>query len=402
MVVALGSVQPVFKPLKTVPDGSEDKPAEGLAIPAIGELTIPSVVLGAATFSGFYNSEEDYSSAEPVRTVRLALRYGICGFDTSPYYGPSEIVLGNALKAVADEFPRESYKIITKCGRYGFNIKEFDYSGPTIRASIERSLARMHTTYLDAVYLHDAEFVCEQVGPLEGGNPHEALASQSAEYGLAPGQEGKIWGPGDERILEGIAELRKLQEEGKVKAIGISALPLPVLLRLALLVLHKTGKPLDIMLSYTHVSLQNSLFATHFAAFKERAKVRQLLTASPLCMGLLTPRVPTWHPASDAARATATEAHALLTGRGWAGGLPELATGFAFRKGEQLGMPVVIGLSTVAEVHQCVAAWRRVREAKDTAERDELEKTVADMFGDMQGYMWQSPEPKALLPLETK
>lgn len=40
-------------------------------------------------------------------------RYGIRAFDTSAYYGPSEIVLGGVLKALKDEFPRESYKLVT-------------------------------------------------------------------------------------------------------------------------------------------------------------------------------------------------------------------------------------------------------------------------------------------------
>ena len=111
---------------------------------------------------------------------------------------------------------------MTKCGRYGFKQKEFDYSPATIRASIERSLERMHTTYLDTVYLHDVEYVCAPVGPVVAGNPHDALASKSAEYGLAEDQAGKIWGEGDQKILNAVAELRKLQEEGKIRHIGMS------------------------------------------------------------------------------------------------------------------------------------------------------------------------------------
>jgi len=33
-------------------------------------------------------------------------------FDTSPYYGASEIILGSLLKALQPEFPRESYTIV--------------------------------------------------------------------------------------------------------------------------------------------------------------------------------------------------------------------------------------------------------------------------------------------------
>ena len=117
---------------------------------------------------------------------------------------------------------------MTKCGRYGSKQSEFDYSPATIRASVERSLARLHTTYLDTVYLHDVEYVCTPVGPAgAAGNPDAALAAQSAEYGLAEGQEGKIWGPGDQKILDAVAELRRLQDEGMVKNVGISgAFPL--------------------------------------------------------------------------------------------------------------------------------------------------------------------------------
>ena len=38
--------------------------------------------------------------------------YGVNAFDTSAYYGESEIVLGTALKALAREFPRTSYKLV--------------------------------------------------------------------------------------------------------------------------------------------------------------------------------------------------------------------------------------------------------------------------------------------------
>lgn len=39
-------------------------------------------------------------------------RYGIRAFDTAAFYGPSEIILGTALKALENEFPRSSYQIV--------------------------------------------------------------------------------------------------------------------------------------------------------------------------------------------------------------------------------------------------------------------------------------------------
>lgn len=41
--------------------------------------------------------------------------YGINTFDTSPYYGNSEVVLGGLLKALAPEFPRAAYRLVSPC-----------------------------------------------------------------------------------------------------------------------------------------------------------------------------------------------------------------------------------------------------------------------------------------------
>ncbi|RPD62043.1 Aldo/keto reductase [Lentinus tigrinus ALCF2SS1-7] len=398
MVIKLDSVQPVFALplLEEIPDDDGDVPIEGPALTSIGPLALPDIVFGAATFSNNYNSDDLLASDVPVRTVRLALRYGIRAFDTSAYYGPSEIVLGTALKVLEPLFPRSSYQLMTKVGRYGLLQSEFDYSPATIRKSVERSLERLHTTYLDTVYVHDVEFVCTPVGPIAPAKPEQILADKekAAEYGLAPGQEGKIWGAGDEKVLAAVAELRKLQEEGKIKHIGISAYPLPTLLRIATLVLHATSKPLDVLLSYSHMSLQNSAHATYAPAFRERAKVGQLLTASPLNMGLLTPKPPSWHPASPAVKEAAQKAVKLCVDEQWPGGLPNLAVGYGYRKGAEVDMPVVVGLSNPEEVHESVRAWRAVKEGKDKEKRVALEEKVISMFGDGFGWSWASPPPE--------
>ena len=59
------------------------------------------------------------------------------------------MIVGNCLRALKDEFPRESYKIITKCGRYGDD--GFDYAPQTIEKSVRRSLDRLGCGYLDVV-----------------------------------------------------------------------------------------------------------------------------------------------------------------------------------------------------------------------------------------------------------
>jgi D-arabinose 1-dehydrogenase len=78
------------------------------------------------------------------------------------------------------------------------------------------------------VYVHDVEYVCERAQPPSPGDPATALADRSA-YGIAEGQEARILGPGDEKLLEAIGELRKLKAEGVIKAIGISGTHAPPL-----------------------------------------------------------------------------------------------------------------------------------------------------------------------------
>ena len=70
---------------------------------------------------------------------------------------------------------------MTKCGRYGSNL--FDYSPARIRASVELSLSRLNTNYLDTVCLHDVEFVCTPVAPKTAGNHLLALTGDRAAYG---------------------------------------------------------------------------------------------------------------------------------------------------------------------------------------------------------------------------
>lgn len=92
--------------------------------------------------------EED----EAIRLVHEALDLGVNFFDTAPNYGlgKSEVLLGKAL-----ERKRDKAVINTK---FGHSPEGTDYSASQIRNSVERSLMRLQTDYLDSVLIHNPPF----------------------------------------------------------------------------------------------------------------------------------------------------------------------------------------------------------------------------------------------------
>jgi aryl-alcohol dehydrogenase-like predicted oxidoreductase len=228
--------------------------------------------MGTATFNSQYNA--DPYALPTTELVQHALACGIRAFDTSPYYGPAEELLGRALATehVQHHYPRDTYRLLTKVGRVAASA--FDYSPQWIRHSVRRSLKRLHTEYLDVVYCHDVEFVT----------------------------------PAD--VLGAVRELRRLRDEegGVVRYIGISGYPVETLSALAEMVLRETGEPLDAVMSYANFTLQNTRLQSDALPRLLAAGVDVVPNASPLGMGLLRrDGVPIgsmgdFHPAPDALR----------------------------------------------------------------------------------------------------
>ncbi|KIJ19857.1 hypothetical protein PAXINDRAFT_67876, partial [Paxillus involutus ATCC 200175] len=252
----------------------------------------------------------------------------------------------------------------TKCGRFGNTRDAFNYTPEGVRASIQRSLQRLHTTYLDAVYVHDVEFIADSKAPRTSGDHRSALGVEAAAYGLEEEDKAIVCGDGDREVLAAISELRRQQEAGVVKRVGISGYPLPTLLRLAILVRNTAPyKPLDVVMSYCHLNLQNRTLMDFKVAFEERAGVKQVISASPLSMGLLTPVQPAWHPASDNVKEAAKGAVALCakaSDESGGGSLPKLALEYAFHKAREIETPTVVGLSTLKDVHENAQIWHQV------------------------------------------
>ena len=87
---------------------------------------------------------------EGINLVKKAYEKGINFFDTAPGYsnGLSERIIGEALKDV-----RENVFINTKFGHNA--LGETDFSEEAIERSINESLERLQTTYIDSVILHN-------------------------------------------------------------------------------------------------------------------------------------------------------------------------------------------------------------------------------------------------------
>lgn len=233
--------------------------------------SLPPLIFGSATFNFQFNP--DPFALPTTHLVHHALSLGVRAFDTSPYYGPAEGLLGTALDTdyVHENFSRSSYHLLTKVGRIAAD--EFDYSPAWIRQSVNRSLRRLRTDYLDVVFCHDVEFV----------SPEEVLGA--------------------------VRELRKLRDEdSKIKYIGISGYPVDTLCHLAEVVLRETGEPLDAVMSYANFTLQNTKLLTEGLPRLVAAGVDVVTNASPLGMGLLRHQgVPVgamgnWHPAPNELR----------------------------------------------------------------------------------------------------
>ena len=370
---------------------------------------LPPLIFGTATFNHQYNA--DPYALDTTGLVTSALTHGIRAFDTSPYYGPSEQLLGEALATpfVRQTFPRDSYLILTKVGR--IQAEEFNYSAAWVRESVNRSLERLHTNYLDLVYCHDVEFV----------TPAE--------------------------VLEAVKELRRIRdEEGKIRYIGISGYPLDVLGSMSEMILRETGEGLDAVQSYANFTLQNETLAGAGGIQRLRnAGVSVVPNASPLGMGLLRRQgVPVgalgdFHPAPAALRAAVREASDFCDRHGekleviairyaletwiavgaFCGSRGDPASGVPWKQesnddvgGTKLGVSV-IGVSTPSELEKTMLVWRSILDGLEGGEATAVQAGrwyrawewsrnrrkavqiladgVQEILGEWFGYAWPSP-----------
>ncbi|GMK58164.1 hypothetical protein CspeluHIS016_0501960 [Cutaneotrichosporon spelunceum] len=364
-------------------------------------VSLPRLILGCGPFGyGIYAPAEEVRTTMPARIVRAALRAGMTAFDTAPHYHPSEMILGHALAAVRDEYPRESYVLITKAGKYGAKLADHDYAPEVIRASVERSLRRLQTDYLDVVYLHDVEFIAD--APPAQGTHLDALADDAgaAKYHL---NAHTPLGAGDEAVLAALGALRDLKVQGKIRAIGMAGYPLPTLLRLCRLA-QAAGHAVDVVQSYAHQTVLCSTLAPFLPAF-EAAGVVQVVNAAPLSMGLLTSHGgPDWHPAKYIPAMYEATREAVVLARECGSSIEDVACAFGYRPltmGNGANVPVVIGCTDLAQLHATLRAYAEVNggigsDATEATKAREIEEAMVKLFQErgVHNVSWRSPAPK--------
>lgn len=111
-------------------------------------LTVSEVGLGCWQLASSAWGTQD--SQDAVQIVQTALDQGCTFFDTAPGYGAgnSESLLGQALKGLRSQ--------VVLCSKFGHPAHgPADFSVSALRPSIEASLRRLQTDYLDVLLVHN-------------------------------------------------------------------------------------------------------------------------------------------------------------------------------------------------------------------------------------------------------
>lgn len=157
------------------------------------DLTVSAVGLGCMGFTHAYGAPSD--EGEAAKAIRMAAEEGYTFFDTAECYigerpdgsvAYNEELVGTALKDI-----RNQVKIATKCGvKHEGRQLIMDSRPETIRRSIEESLRRLGTDFVDLYYQHriDPKVAPEEVAGVmaelmrEGKILHWGISETSEDY----------------------------------------------------------------------------------------------------------------------------------------------------------------------------------------------------------------------------
>lgn len=301
--------------------------------------------MGCSPFGHAYGTPDEGAAFQAVQD---AFKQGVNFFDVAPFYaaGKAEELLGRCIK----DLPREEIFVATKVGKYKAGEDE-DFSAERVTRSVHESLARLQLKYIDLILCHDVESAKDM----------------------------------SQIVKETIPALQKLRDEGLIRAIGMSGLPLDIYSYVLDRV--PTGA-VNAALSYCHNNLSDNTITTLLPYLESKGVA--LISASFSSMGLLTQKdPPSWHPASAEVKEAATKSRQICSSKGT--DLARLAIKFFVRtKGVQVHL---MGMATPHEVEEDLKVVKEALGLIPCADEDAESAALGEvqaLFEPLQGQTWHT------------
>ncbi|MBN3582980.1 aldo/keto reductase [Algoriphagus aestuarii] len=302
----------------------------------LGKTDMDVSILGFGA-SPLGNVFDKCSQQDADETVHFAIDHGVNFFDVSPFYGLTlaEERLGKSLAG-----KRKNIFLATKCGRY--DLQEFDFSRERIFKSIDESLSRLKTEYVDLFQLHDIEFVDKKL-----------------------------------IIEEAIPAIQEIKKRGKARFIGITGLPVRYLAQIAREV------ELDTVLSWAHYNLLEDEINDELVPLSKE-KGFGLMNAAPLMQRILSDApLPEWHRSPDEVKTMQPVLLQLCSEYGVR--LSTVALRFAMDHPDIA--TTIVGMNNLEIIHQNV-------EAVDFQIPQELLQKIQTLLAPVKNKMWFEGKPE--------
>jgi len=264
------------------------------------------------------------------RAVECAIESGINYFDVAPYYGRTlaETRLGKFLEG-------KRHKVILASKACRYDITDFEFTASRVMRSIEESLKRLKTDYLDVYQIHDVEY-----------------------------------GKRDEVVGEALPAMLKLKQQGKVRFVGITGYPLTPLKEIA------ETEDIDTVLTYCRYNLLDTTMDQILTPVIRRRGIG-LINASPLHMRALTDKgAPAWHPAPQRVFQAVSRAAQICREHGTT--ISELAMQFALAHKDV--SITLVGMSKVSHVEANVRVVGTQADPELLAKVRQILKPVANIY----------------------
>jgi len=306
------------------------------------DMNVSVIGFGASPLGDVFDVTDE---KEGFRAVHSAIDHGINLFDVAPFYGDTlaERRLGNALLT-----KRNDIFLATKCCRYGNGV--FDFSYQRVLTSIDESLKRLQTDYVDLLQVHDIEF-----------------------------------GDREQVLNEAIPAALKAKEQGKARYVGFSGLPVRYLAQIARQV------EVDTVLSWGHYTLLDDEINDELVPLSSQ-KGFGLMNAAPLMQRILSDApVPVWQSSPQPVKDLQPVLVQLCREHGVA--LSDVALRFALD--HPAISTTIIGMSEQRHVEQNV----RVLNLNIP---DGLLDKIAELVAPVKNWMWFEGKPENNIPKLTR